>query len=172
MKHSHGEPRKPAPRRTGCRRPRPHAWQALGRIDGGYHTGMWKRRRACHIDTATSLRSEDGVWQAFRRDAAAANERRRPYRAVPSATRALGLVFQKRPVWQPVLHGMACERTRRECERVAVVVAAGRREAARLPHWGSGKRRRAWQPAPQQACAVRMAGDTPSAVTPPRNARR
>ena len=40
-----------------------------------------------------------------------------------------------------------------------------------LPHWGSGQRRGAWQPTPQQACAVRMAGDTPSAVMPLRNVR-
>jgi hypothetical protein len=41
------------------------SWQPL-RLP---HWGHEKRRRACHIDTATSVRSEDGVWQAFRRDA-------------------------------------------------------------------------------------------------------
>ena len=43
--------------------------------------GIGKRRRACHSDTATSLRSEDGVWQAFRRDAAA----QRPPATVPKS---------------------------------------------------------------------------------------
>ena len=43
--------------------------------------GHEKRRRACHIGTATSLRSEDGVWQAFRRDAFA----QRPPVTVPKS---------------------------------------------------------------------------------------
>ena len=43
------------------------SWQPSGMPNWGYE----KRRRACHSDTATSLRSEDGVWQAFRRDASA-----------------------------------------------------------------------------------------------------
>jgi len=43
--------------------------------------GQENRRRACHIDTATSLRSEDGVRQAFRRDASA----QRPPVTVPKS---------------------------------------------------------------------------------------
>jgi hypothetical protein len=46
------------------------------------HREYEKRRRACRIDAATSLRSEDGVWQAFRRDAAA----QRPPATVPKST--------------------------------------------------------------------------------------
>ena len=53
-------------------------WQPLGLP----HWGPGRRRRACHNDTATSLRSEDGVWQAFRRDAAA----QRPPATVPKSS--------------------------------------------------------------------------------------
>ena len=69
-------------RSTPCVRPVPepvwrakHAPRVLARgcvvwqPSGLPHRGYEKRRRACHTDTATSLRSEEGVWQAFRRDA-------------------------------------------------------------------------------------------------------
>ena len=48
--------------------------RARGRARGsrwGCHTGALKAAAGVATDTATSLRSEDGVWQAFRRDAAA-----------------------------------------------------------------------------------------------------
>lgn len=53
------------------------SWQPL-RLP---HWGHEKRQRACRIDTATSLRSEDGVRQAFRRDASA----QRPPVTVPKS---------------------------------------------------------------------------------------
>ncbi len=90
------------------------------------------------------------------------------HRPASAATRAPWIIFHSTPCGRPVPDsGMACACTRRECEPVAVFVAA---VGAATP--GMCKRRRAWQPTPQQACAVRMAGDTPSAVMPPRNARR
>ena len=57
------------------------------------------------------------------KDAAAANERRRPYGTATAATRALGLIFPKRPCGKPGPSRMAAKQ-RRECEPVAVRVAA------------------------------------------------
>ena len=124
---------KTAPRRHGCRSPRPAMWQAHGTCDGGCHTGDMKtaacaqarkklaRKRAGALAAVMPLRQTRGGDRTGQDDGRLPPSASDWYRPARAATRALLIIFRATPCGRPVPDsGMACACTRRECEPVAV----------------------------------------------------
>ena len=143
--------------------------RARGRARGsrwGCHTGTLKTAAGVATDTATSLRSEDGGRHAGRRVAAAetgggdrTGRRRLPHGRWGLSSRNARAASRGRPVW---LRSSAASASPWPCAW----------QPLGLPHWDFENGGGPAASTPQQACAVRMACGRPSAVMPPRNARR
>ena len=176
---------KTAPRRHGCRRPRPAMWQALGGIEGGCHTGDMKTaasatgtQGACDAASGAlaavmplrQTRGGDRTGQDDGRLPPSASDWHRPARA---ATRALLIIFRATPCGRPVPDsGMACEA---RAVRVSAQHCSWQPVEAQRRGCHTGDVKSGGGPAtatPQQACAVRMACGRPSGVMQPRNVRR